>query len=88
MQLSHQPQNPMHASNDIRSTLSSVTHLDDYIFDPLDGTFVRINMDGDAECAGTLSEQGKRDSWLLLISLAALSIILLGLLYISCNPQD
>ena len=66
------------------SSLSSVTNLDDYIFDPLDGTFVRININ-DAECSGTLSEQGRRDSWALVVILGLLSLLLLALLYTSCN---
>jgi hypothetical protein len=71
--------------NNLISTLSTVTNLDDYIFDPLDGTFVRINFNNDAECSGTLSEQGRRDSWALVVTLGFLSLLLLVLLYISCN---
>lgn len=68
----------------ITSSLSSVTHLDDYIFDPFDGTFVKINMNN-TECSGTLSEQGKRDCWTLVIALSILCLFLLVLLYTSCN---
>lgn len=72
-------------SKDFVSSLSSVTNLDDYIFDPLDGTFVRIDMENSTECSGSLSEQGRRDSWALVVILGFLSLFLLVLLYLSCN---
>jgi len=71
-------------NNNFTTSLSSVTNLDDYIFDPLDGTFVRINI-SNTECSGTLSEQGRRDSWALVVILGLLSLLLLALLYTSCN---
>lgn len=66
----------------------------EFYFDPLDGTFVRIGIDGNgddmlsvAECSGTLSEQGKRDGYLLVITMTTMAFILLILLYITCYSR-
>lgn len=73
----------------ISSSISNQNKYDDYIFDPLDGTFVLVDMkDDSAECSGALSEQGRKDSWALIITLAILSIFLLSLLYVSANNNN
>ena len=67
----------------------------EFYFDPIDGTFVQIdfgtgNLDQDGygtECDGTLSPQGIRDTWALMVVLALLSIFLLFLLYFTRFSQ-
>lgn len=54
---------------------------EDFYFDPIDGTFVQINLhEYDEECAGSLSEQGRRDTLALVLVLVLLCIMLLMLL--------
>ena len=70
--------------------MSSVSNTEFY-FDPIDGSFVRINLndiDVDnsmAECTGSLSEQGRRDTCALLIAMIFMAVFLVSLLYASCH---
>jgi hypothetical protein len=73
--------------NESVSSSSSSICASDFYFDPLDGTFVKIDLDvdGSGECAGSLSEQGRRDSIALALALMFLCVLLLVLLVTSCQ---
>lgn len=63
---------------------------ENFYFDPIDGNFVRIFF-GDIddvsmaqECSGSLNEQGRKDSYKLIITMTLLAFFLLFLLYAAC----
>ena len=73
--------------DDSSSSIDIAALRDDFLFDPIDGTFV-LKIDNNEvghaiDCSAGINDQGYRDSLALLVTLSLITAFLLLLLYIN-----